>query len=994
MPRRVLVVVGILLLVLPASSVALPAGPHTDLQVLRSDGRGVVLELLTVGATPEERVADGAVCQVLRVPSSVQSAQPGRPQLPQRVVLLGVPPQAELALEVLPLKTARLMGTHNICPAPRETVERNENGAFGTVDGDQAPAPEAYEENRFYPQELVKMDDLGFVRSQRVVRLALSPFQVISVSGEVRQHERLRVVLRFLKGAEGAGSIEEPQQFETALSSVLLNYEAARAWRGAAGSSVAPAWTPPDPGYKIAVEEEGIYELGRTSLEAAGLPVDTLDPRTLKLFSGGQEVAMAVSGEEDGRLDEGDVLLFYGQGVDTRYTGTNIYWLTYGMDHGLRLVERPSLRGGVGSSSYRASVHLEDNLAYLSALPMEEGADHWYGARIDASGTGNASWQDYDVTVQHMATGHFTATLEVSLAGNYKGIHHLGLYINGQQVHDDSWYGRTVYQGSASFPQSTLLEGENVVRVELANDTPGQSLDMAYVNWVQLDYERRAVAVGDLLAFAGEEAGDWTYQVSGFSDPNLEIFDVSDPFGVSQVTGATVVSPALWLPLIASGNPVTGTMAATSPAGGDTAGDHTLCFGDSHGTPRRYLAQTTARRLSPLSIELDNPSAWQSPAEGADYIMITHSDFSEAVQPLAAHRESQGLRTQQVDVQDIYDEFGYGLMSAEAIRDFLAYAYGNWPGVAPSYVLLVGDGTYDFRRYRLNTAPTYIPPYLAMVDPSLGEAAADNRFAAVAGDDILPDLSVGRLPASTAAEAAVMVGKILNYETDPAPGDWNLSVLFVADDLEGGGGNFYKLSDDIADGYLDPPTNSVKLLPDPYVARKVYLGQTCPDENPATTCKQEIVDALNDSGALLVSYIGHSTKQYWAAERVMDFAGLRELANGDKLPIALPMTCLEGYFHEAERGALSFGEGNLLMPNAGVVASWSPTGLGVASGHDYLERGLFLALFHDGARELGPATDQAKLYLVATAPPDSYRDLIDTYVLLGDPALQVHMAQP
>lgn len=372
---------------------------------------------------------------------------------------------------------------------------------------------------------------------------------------------------------------------------------------------------------------------------------------------------------------------------------------------------------------------------------------------------------------------------------------------------------------------------------------------------------------------------------------------------------------------------------------------------------------------------------------------ITHRDFLDAVQPLAAHRAAQGRRTRVVDVQDIYDEFGYGLMSAEAIRDFLAHAYGTWPGDAPSNVLLVGDGTYDFRHFLLNTAATYIPPYLDFVDPELGETATENRFANVVGDDILPDLGIGRLPANTADDVAVMVDKILNYETNPGPGDWNRNVLFVSDNLEGGGGNFYTLSDGIADGYADPPSNTLKYLPEPYVATKVYLGMTCPNEEPSTACKQQIVNTLNDSGALLVSYIGHGTKAYWARERVMDFNGLFALNNGDKLPIALPMTCLEGFFHEAQIDTLSFGEANLRLPNAGAVASWSPSGLGVASGHDLLEQGLFLALFRDGVQELGAATNQAKLYLMANAPPGRYRDLMDTYLILGDPALQIQLLE-
>jgi len=994
----------------PLSAGALAAESGPGVRLLRSDEQGIVLELHTPDYELKEQMAKGMACQRIRVPGYAQSEEAGRPQLPLQVVLLGVPPEAELELDVTPLQTARVPGHFAICPAAEAVVEQGENGLIRYVMKEADPDPAVYNVDSFYPPEVARLDDLGFVRSQRVVRLEIFPFQIHPLSGELRHHRHLRLTLRFRGGERAASPVAEPKEFEVPLKRVLLNHESARAWRGKPMQAMADplpnpsptrgragwGWTPPQPGYKIMVREEGIYELSQAALAAAGMPVETLDPRTLRLFNAGQEVAIHVTGEEDGRFDEGDVVLFYGQGVDTRYTDTNVYWLTYGGATGLRMAEKPSLPGGVEPASFLASVHLEENRTYVSSLPMEEGVDHWYGLRIQAAGLGNPGWQDFPFTASHVATGTFTATLEVALAGNVEGTHHLRLYVNGHQVHDDHWSGRTLYHARVDFPQSHLSEGNNVIRVELANDTPGQFFDMVYTDWLRVGYQRSYVAEGDELAFGGDEAGTWQYRVSGFSSEDIELFDVTDPARVSRIVGAviseggvTALTPAPHLP-----PPLPKLGEGEGAQGEGERASYTLRFGDSHDGARRYLALTAARRLTPLSIELDNPSELQSPDEGADYIIVTHGDFREAVQPLAAHRAAQGLRVQVVDVQDIYDEFGYGLMSAEAIRDFLAYAYSHWPEPAPSYVLLVGDGTYDFRHYLSTSAPTYIPPYLKLVDQDLGETAADNRYACVSGNDFLPDLHIGRLPANTPAEAEVMVNKILSYETSPAEGDWNRHVLFVTDDLEGGGGDFYAFSDSIADGYADPPTNTVKLLPEPYTATKIYLGRTCPDENPSVICQQEIVDTLNTTGALLVSYIGHATKTYWAEERLMDLAALTRLTNGDKLPIALPMTCHEGYFHEAEAGFEAFGEANVRTAGGGAVASWSPTGFGLAAGHDYLERGLFLALFHDGVQELGAATTQAKLYLLAHAPAGRYDDLLDTFLLFGDPALRVRLAEP
>jgi hypothetical protein len=62
---------------------------------------------------------------------------------------------------------------------------------------------------------------------------------------------------------------------------------------------------------------------------------------------------------------------------------------------------------------------------------------------------------------------------------------------------------------------------------------------------------------------------------------------------------------------------------------------------------------------------------------------------------MVALREDQGLRVKVADIEDIYDEFSYGIKSPQALKDFLSYAYSNWSPPAPQYVLLVGDSTYD-----------------------------------------------------------------------------------------------------------------------------------------------------------------------------------------------------------------------------------------------------------------------------------------------------------
>ena len=83
----------------------------------------------------------------------------------------------------------------------------------------------------------------------------------------------------------------------------------------------------------------------------------------------------------------------------------------------------------------------------------------------------------------------------------------------------------------------------------------------------------------------------------------------------------------------------------------------------------------------------------------ADYVLIAPAAYLEAAQPLLERRGDQGLETKAVSFEEITSQFGYGRPSAEAIRDFLAYAFHNWTEPSLKYVVLLGDASYDPRNF-------------------------------------------------------------------------------------------------------------------------------------------------------------------------------------------------------------------------------------------------------------------------------------------------------
>jgi len=512
--------------------------------------------------------------------------------------------------------------------------------------------------------------------------------------------------------------------------------------------------------------------------------------------------------------------------------------------------------------------------------------------------------------------------------------------------------------------------------VECPGDTGRTGWEVVWIDWLEVDYRRTYTTTtgsDDLRFFGSDQVGTWDYHVSGFATDDFDdskIFDITDPTNVSRVVSATV----------------------------ESSSSYTLKFKATVTDTREYWALTTAQRLSPLSIMLDTrstPLDLHSEDNGADYIIITHSDFYTDVQPLANRRAGQGPRTMVVDVQDVYDEFSYGAFDPKAIRDFLAYSFSSWVQPPPSYVLLVGDGHYDFKDNLSSGMGNYIPPYMAAeIDDTMGEAAADNRYVClVGGDDIWPDMHIGRLPANSSAEAQTMVNKILNYEQNPTSGDWNSMVLFVAEDQPDGAGNFWDLSDDIANNHLPStyipdkvyydshPDNPISGHPDPPRPQPPYYSDV-------GDVRAAAVAAMNE-GRLLVNYVGHGAVTFWADEDLFGINDIPSLTNAGKLPMMLPMTCQEGNFVNPSTTAPSLGESLVRAESKGAIASWSATGWGYAIGHHYLEKGFFTAVFSDTISEIGTATYLGKLNLYEST--SGHRDLMDTYVLFGDPFMKLNL---
>jgi len=692
---------------------------------------------------------------------------------------------------------------------------------------------------------------------------------------------------------------------------------------------------PPAPGTaKIYLVEEGIYRLSHSALREVGLDLKGVDPNLIQLTLRGQAVPFRL-------INSGAAVEFYGKANDSQYSTTNVYWLTVGQAGGKEMGERAvsSAKGGSFPASFGTTLHLEEDSIYWARAP--EGADHWYWQALTAPATVALPFD-----LPHLAG--VEGVLRVALLGGTSDAaepdHHLRVRLNDQLAADVTWDGQERFLIESATPH--LLAGENVLVVEAPGDT-GAKADVALLDWVEIRYPRRFVAEEDSLQFAGLAGA---YRIAGFSQPEVEVFDITDAANPVHLNGSDV-EPDGHTYTVSFSDPIPGrrTYLAVSP---------------------RAIKQPTRIARPPSPPELGGPGG-SSPELGgkgrnqADYIVITHPDFRQSLQPLVEWRNSQGLEVKVVTIEEVYDAFSFGLADPAAIRDFLRYAHQHWIKPAPRYVLLVGDASFDYRDNLQAPNKNLVPTYLVQTH-FVGQTASDNWFVDL-DDDTLPDMAIGRLPVKSAAEVRIAVDKIIDYERDPTPGEWRRRVLFVADDDQP---DFEATSDDLIENNLPPD----------YQATRVYLSAFAdPDESRA-----RIIAEFNQ-GAAIVSYVGHAALNVWAKEAVFSSSDIASLRNGSKLPFVVTMTCLDGYFHHPQADCLA--EQLLLTEGKGAVAVFAPTSESLPTDQDVLAKALFQALFAEDAPTLGEAIMRAKRSL-----PDGgqgYEDLIETYTLLGDPALRL-----
>ncbi|NLP09061.1 hypothetical protein GX408_01555 [bacterium] len=883
----------------------------------------------------------------VEIPGCASTGRQGWPKLPITSLVLGIPVQGTPYLQILQQQVvSKSVTALEIVHHPEAWKEH--------LTAEETEEPYLHLASLWYPADAACIGLNGMLRDQRILQIELHPVRYAASQHLLQwtQSMRLRITFEGSTAAVDAPmGFTGPDAYEPALADYLANYEASKKWRSAPVRAMAKGLAMTNAaeiGWRLTVLHDGVYAVTGRELKEAGADLSGVDPRTICLTNRGRDIPILLEDHGDGVWDDEDRLVFIGEhnpGETTYrswYSDANVYWLSWGKRTGSRMARVSGALTSADKDTVRFApmhLHLEEDLQYHRQLASaDESADHWF-------------WMELKDKIRYTfplslpdAEPHSNFRLRIEMQGTTylpaSPDHKAEIQLNQQKLGVALWDNQEFKLFDSGWQDAHQLLRDNLLSIYLPADLPNVGYDRAVLNWIDFEYSGRLQAVNDSLRFKLQSSERRPVLVDHFNNDKVYVLTEQG----QQIIPDRIVKQG---------------------------GRYQVLFSFASSDEKKLflVSETRLRRVD--GITADAGSDLLNAGNGADYIIITHEAFKEQAERLARYRAGQGLRTMVVDVQDVYDQFNYGIYDPNAIRSFLRYAYHHYVKPAPLYVLLLGDTShYMDKRVAVRLGfRSYLPTLMAYTS-SWGMTSSDNAFVTVSGDDILPDMYIGRFPVNSPEEAAILVDKTIAYETSYSVSDWRRHLILVT----GNADQFETDADELAEDYtpINVVANRLATL-----EKSRYYGST-----------QDLAEKWNQ-GQVLINFVGHGGGQVFEDSRLFLLEDVSRLRNKDKYAVMFSLTCFIGYFDNPESPSLS--EELLRQREAGIVAHFGSAGRASMLGDRYLNIALFETIFKQGRRHIGEITTLAKFGLIKKT--NGYWDTIRHFNLLGDPALRLGLAE-
>ncbi len=741
-----------------------------------------------------------------------------------------------------------------------------------------------------------------------------------------------------------------------------------------AQTSYGNEWLNPSQQYlRIGTTQDGWYRLEARDLQKQGLDLANIPAKSLQLFRRGQEVAIHIPGEVDGRLDSLDYIEFYGQRNDgwldtliyvspqlmphphySLYSDTAAYFLTWRTD-GLagRRIEQVSPSPVSSPTKYHQETVLQvmtNEYAAGAIYPPGAGPDDGYLQTFGDTGEGWTGWlhstnqwagglglQTEKPPVESFAK----ATVEMLFVGRYVGEHRMEIWVGtplrqSRKLGEVEWRDyETQLFGASLLPED--LDSVGKVSITFVPKGKDDRVSVSYIKWM---YPQRLVMANSADQKTLFPVGESTIRLD--SVQNVRFFDVSTPGSPRQLLvqddgkSATVV-PQGSSPILAVRKPRSVTNL------------HPVKFRDIDSVGTDYLIITHPLVRKPVAGSSDPV---------ADYAAYRASAAGGSFKPLV------------MNAAEVFDQFNYGEPGPVGMRRLMRWLHDR---AQLRYVLLLGQ----------SRSPQAVRKKPAARSEDMIPSAGwpDSDMALGVGldpaDPYTPLVPIGRVNAYTSQNVWDYLQKVKQNEAAPAAAPWRKNVLHLS-----GGRSAQELL-------------LFRYFTDSYAA-KIKGTFAAPDLQTISKKTDEYIERfpiapiINEGVALMTLY-GHSSLNVTDIEIGEVSKNAFGYRNKGRYPAVIVNGCALGNFYFAGPPTSTDW---ILTPDRGAVLFVAHTHLGfTAALHDYTSS--FYEVLADPAftsRPFGDIMREGIRRNMSRNPTLSDRIAATQMGLQGDPAIKIFPA--
>ncbi len=740
--------------------------------------------------------------------------------------------------------------------------------------------------------------------------------------------------------------------------------------------------------YKFSITQNGIHKIDKNFLQKLGVDVATINPQNIHILGNGgyrlpeliatnrvddlAENAIFISGQDDGKFDDNDFILFHAvstkpitklnnkayQIPNNPYSNQAFYYIKIDDKPGIRIQNQASLSdAGFETEDYIDCQKYElDKYNLLDEEPSSEGGGlEWFGEIFKAETTQSFNDKfDFPDIIKDKK-----ANLRVRFAGRAINPVSFSVSVEDENLNTsipglgtDAWadVGRIRTYDIPFFPKGTK---PNITLTYQANSIEAKG----WLDYIEMNAHRRLIYKNQPFTFGS--LSDTPHPVTTFRiiGQDLQVWDITAPYQPKNQA------------LTQDGDIVKFTVTT------DTLKRFAVFkMGDNFPTPEA-IGSIPNQNIHGI--------------EKADLILLYHPSLKNEALKLAAHRATHDqMNVVTVNVEDVYNEFSSGIQDPTGIRDFVKMVYDRDPDF--KYLLLFGDGSYDAKNIKNNPSNYNLIPVRETQNSvqKINTYPSDDFYGLLSdseGDANLNgalDIAVGRITARTPDEAAGIVDKIIFYDTDPSTlKPWRTRLVSIGDDGDGAGhmSQANELAD-LTDGQHQI-FNTKKVFLDAYPQVPAPYGQRVPEAT------KQINDAVL-SGTLIVNYFGHGGANGLAQERVLTRQSIQKWKHiKAHLPLIITASCSTAGFDDP--AIKTFGEDLLKNPTGGAIALFSTVRPVYSQDNKALIFATFPQIF---IRDNGQARTIGEMLRIGKNNAGS-ANKVRKFLLLGDPSMQLALPQ-